>query len=60
MKNLLGDFNAKVWKDNIFKPTDWNESILQDSNCSGVRTVKFPTLKNLVSQSIMFPHRNIY
>ena len=26
MKILLGDFNAKLRRENIFKPTIWNES----------------------------------
>ena len=32
MKILLGDFNAKVERENIFKPTIGNESLHQDSN----------------------------
>ena len=32
MKILLGDFNAKVRRDNIFKPTIGNESLHQDIN----------------------------
>ena len=43
MKILLGDFNAKVWRENIFKPTIGNESLHQDSNGRGVRIVKFAT-----------------
>ena len=31
-KILLGDFNAKVGRENIFKPTIRNESLHQDSN----------------------------
>jgi exonuclease III len=27
MKILLGDFNAKVGREDIFKPTIWNESL---------------------------------
>jgi hypothetical protein len=27
MKILLEDFNAKVGRENIFKPTIWNESL---------------------------------
>jgi hypothetical protein len=27
MKSLLGDFNTKVGKEDIFKPTIWNESL---------------------------------
>jgi len=59
MKILLGDFNAKVGRENIFKPTIGNESLHQDSNDNGVRIVNFATSKNLVLKSTMFPHRNI-
>ena len=31
MKMLLGDFNAKVGRENIFKPTIGQESLHQDS-----------------------------
>jgi len=41
MKVLLGDFNAKVGRENIFKPTIGNESLHQDSNDNGVRIVNF-------------------
>jgi len=60
MKILLGDFNAKVGRENIFKPTIGNESLHQDSNDNGVRLVNFATSKNLVVKSMMFPHRNIH
>ena len=60
MKILLGDFNAKVGRENIFKPTIGNESLHQDSNDNGVRIVNFATSKNLVVKSTMFPHRNIH
>jgi len=43
MKILLGDFNAKVGRENIFKPTIGNESLHQDSNNNGVRLVNFAT-----------------
>ena len=60
MKSLLGDFNAKVGRENIFKPTIGNESLHQDSNDNGVRIVNFGTSKNVVVKSTMFPHRNIH
>ena len=60
MKMLLGDFNAKVGRENIFKPTVGQESLHQDSNDKGVRLVNFATSKNLVVKSRMFPHRNIH
>jgi len=56
MKILLGDFNAKVGTENIFKPTNGNESLHQDSNDNGVRIVNFTTSKNLVVKNTMFPH----
>jgi hypothetical protein len=36
MKILLGDFNAKVGKENIFKPTIGNECLHEISNHNGV------------------------
>jgi len=60
MKILLGDFNAKVGGENIFKPTIGQESLHQDSNDNGVRLVNFTTSQNLVVKSTMFPHRNIH
>jgi hypothetical protein len=60
MKILLGDANAKVGKENTFKPTIWNESLHQDSNDNGVRVVNFATSKNLVVKGTMFAHRNIH
>jgi len=60
MKMLLGDFNAKVGRENIFKPTIGQESLHQDSNDNGVRIVNFDTTKNLIVNSTMFLHRNIH
>jgi len=60
MKILLGDFHAKVGRENIFKPTTGNGSLHQDSNDNGFRIVNFATSKNLVVKSTMFPHLNIH
>ena len=56
MKIILGDFNAEVGRENIFKPTIGNESLHQGSNDNGVRIVNFATSKILVVKSTMFPH----
>ena len=58
MKILLGDFNAKVGKENIFKPTTGN-SLHQDSNDNGIRIVNIATSTILIFKTIMFPYRNI-
>jgi len=60
MKNILGDFYAKVGRENIFKPTIGQESLHQDSNDNGVRLVNFAKSKNLVVKNTMFPHRNVH
>ncbi|PNF19273.1 hypothetical protein B7P43_G07508 [Cryptotermes secundus] len=60
MQILLGDFNAKVGREDIFKPTIGNESLHEISNDNGVRVVNFATSKNLTVKSTMFPHRNIH
>ena len=38
-KILLGHFNTKLARADIFKPTNENESLHQDSNDNGVRIV---------------------
>jgi hypothetical protein len=45
MKILLGDFNAKLGREDIFKPIIGQESLHQDSNDNGVRLLNFATLK---------------
>jgi exonuclease III len=59
-KIILGDFNAKAGRENIFKPIIGNESIHEISNGNGVRVVNFTTSKNLAVKSTMFPHRKIH
>jgi len=41
VKILLGDFNAKLGRENIFKPTVGNEYLHQDSNDNCVIIVNF-------------------
>jgi len=60
MEILLGNFNEKVGRENIFKLTIGNESLHKVSNDNGVRIVNFATSKNLVVKSTVFPHRNIH
>jgi hypothetical protein len=60
MKILKGDSNAKVGREDIFKPTIGNESLHETSNDNGVRVVNFTTSKNLVVKITMFPHRKIH
>jgi hypothetical protein len=60
MKILLGDFNAKVVREDIFKPTIGNESLHEISNDNGVKLVNFATFQNLRVKITMFPHHSIH
>jgi hypothetical protein len=55
MKILLGDFNAKLGREDSFKPTIGNESVHEDSNDNGVRVVNFATSKNLAVKVVPAP-----
>jgi hypothetical protein len=37
MKIFLGILNSKVGREDIFKPTIWNESLQEISNDNGIR-----------------------
>jgi hypothetical protein len=47
-KILLGDFNAKMGRENIFKPTKGNESLHQDSNDNDIRIVNIDKTKKKI------------
>jgi hypothetical protein len=51
MKILLGDAIAKVGKEDAFKPTVGNKSLLEISNDNGVGVVNFDTSKNIRATS---------
>jgi hypothetical protein len=40
---ILVDFNAKVGREDIFKPITENESLHETSNDNGIRAVSFAT-----------------
>jgi hypothetical protein len=45
MKILVGDFNAKVGREDIFKLVIGNESLHEASNDNGVIVINFATSK---------------
>jgi hypothetical protein len=52
-------FDAKVGKEDIFKPAVGNESLHKISNDNEVKLINFATFKNLTVKSTMFPHCNM-
>jgi hypothetical protein len=59
-KILLGEFNVKIRREDIFKPTVRNESSHKISNNNAVIAVNFATSKNLIFKSTMLTHRGIH
>jgi hypothetical protein len=47
IKIMLGDFNAKASREDIFKPTIGNKSLHKICNDNAVKGVNFATSKNL-------------
>jgi hypothetical protein len=60
LKILLGDFTAKLGKEDIFNPTIGNESLHNIGNGNGGRVVNFAKSKNLTVESTMFPLRTVH
>jgi hypothetical protein len=60
VKILLGNFNARLGIEGIFKRTSGNGSLHENNNDNGVTVAIFATSKNLVLKGTMFPHRNIH
>jgi hypothetical protein len=59
MKIMLGDFNAEVGREDIFKPII-DESLHEVCNDNGVRVVNFATSKNRIVKITTFPHCSIH
>jgi len=56
---ILGDFNAKVGKESIYKPTVGNESLHNENN-NGIKMIQFAISNGLNVRSTTFPHKNIH
>jgi hypothetical protein len=59
-KILIGDFNAEIGREDIFKPTIGSESLHEINKENGLIVVNFATSKNLTVKSTMFLYRNIH
>ena len=59
-KIIIGDMNAQVGKEEIYRPTIGSHSLHKNTNDNGYRLIQFGTLNNMVIGSTMFQHRNIH
>ncbi|KAF0773386.1 Uncharacterized protein FWK35_00003693 [Aphis craccivora] len=59
-KIIIGDFNAKIGKETVYRPTIGNDSLHDESNQNGNKLITFAAARNMVVISTMFPYKNIH
>lgn len=57
---ILGDLNANIGKERIFKPTIGYHSFHEITNNNSLNLIHFVTSRGLVIKSTMFPNKNIH
>jgi len=60
MKILLGDFNAKIGQEVVYRPTIGKESLHRISNDNGTRLVNFAMTRSMIVSSTTFSHKDIH
>ena len=58
-KIILGDFNVKVGKEDIYKPTIGNKSLHTETNNSRIKMIQFAISKGFNVRSTTFPQRDM-
>jgi hypothetical protein len=57
---VIGDFNDKIGKEEIYRDTVGGHSLHENTNDNGQRITDFAVSKDLVVSSTYFPHRDIH
>jgi len=60
IKIIFGDFNAKVGKEDIYKPTVGTESLHKVTNNTGIKMIQFTISEGFNVRSTTFPHKDIH
>ncbi|CAK1591299.1 unnamed protein product [Parnassius mnemosyne] len=60
IKIIIGDMNAKVGRESIYRPTIGSHSLHKTSNDNGTRLIDLATSLGMVVGSTRFPHKNIH
>ena len=57
---VLGDFNAKIGREEMFRPTIGKESLHEASNDNGIRVINFAAAKDLIIKTTCFKHKDMH
>lgn len=57
---MLGDLNAKIGREDIFKSIIGKKNLHEVSNDNGARVENVATLNNVIVKSTTFPYRDIH
>jgi hypothetical protein len=57
---VLGDWNAKVGREEIYQGLIYKHSMHLNANNNGQRLAGFVAAKNMVVSSTCFPHKEIH
>lgn len=60
IKMVLGDMNAKVGREEAFRPTIGKWSVHEDTNENGLRLIDFSSEKGMVIKGTFFRHKRIH
>ena len=60
IKIVIGDLNAQIGREKIFKPTIGGFSLHSESNENGIRLINFAASLNMVISSTFFRHKDIH
>jgi hypothetical protein len=60
IKIVFGVFNAKVGKENIYKPTTGNKSLRNETNYDKTKMIQFAIFNGFNVRSTTFPHKDIH
>ena len=56
---MLGEFNAKVGKEDIYKPIIGTENLHNETNNNGIKMIQFAISKGFNVKSTTFPQRDM-
>jgi len=57
---ILGDMNAKIGKEQAFKPTIGRHSLHETTSDNGMKLIDLATGKRFIIMSTMFPHKDTH